>query len=220
MRIYRVRIDVLICMGLAFLLALGTGKLAEWVCTFTYDGYVAAHTAAPGEIGGAAGKGVFRAQNVNDLLSHDTFTVISQGIEYRNVGGGYYGGKYFNVLTLPSGETVAAHINDKGIQYEGEFYTSEKTLPVGRVVWEDIYKDTTFINQIQHNNPLSRTNFYIDMMGNGGALNFESYSGGPKAFTQIATWIVSFPLLHMLGAKVGIFPYIFPPKKLRKSEWE
>lgn len=220
MRIYRMRIDVLICMGLAFLLSLGTGKLAYMAASLTYDSYVAAHTVAPGEIGGAAGEEVFRAQDVEGLLSHDKFTVISQGIEYRNRGGGYYESRYFNMLTLPSGETVAACINNDGIQYEGEFYTAEKTLPVGKLVWVDLEGDATFLNQIQHSKPLSRTDFYIDMMGNGGAINLESYCGGPKALVQIITVILGFPLLHALGARIGLFPYFFLPKRLRQQEWE
>lgn len=220
MRIYRMRIDVLICIGLAFLISMGTGQLAYMVASLTYDSYVAAHTAAPGEIGGAAGEEVFRAQSVEDLLSHDTFTVLSQGIEYRNLGGGYYGSSYFNKLTLPSGETVAASINNKGIQYEGEFYTSEKTLPVGKLVWADLGEDPTFLDQIQYSGPLSRTDLYIDMMGNGGALNLESYCGGPKALVQVITVVVGFPLLHALGARIGLFPYFFLPKRLRQQEWE
>lgn len=220
MRYRRMRIDVLICMGLAFLVSMGTGWLAEQVCAITYPSYVEAHTAAAGEVGGVAGDEVFRAQNVEDLLTHEEFTVLSHGIEYRNRSGGYYGGSYFNMLTLPSGELVAAHINNEGIQYDGEFYTAEKTLPVGRVVWENLSGDPTFLDQIQHNEKLSRTDFYIDMMGNGGALNLESYSGGPKAAVQIITWIVCFPFLHALGARLGVFPYFFVPKKLREQEWD
>lgn len=219
-RYRRMRIDVLICMGLAYLLSLGTGKLTGMVCAAAYDGYVEQHTAAPGELGGQAGEDVFRAQSVEDLLDHDTFTVISPGIQYRNRGAGYYGGSYLQALTLPSGELVAAHINHAGVQYEGDFYTSEKTLPVGRVVWADLTQDPTFLDQIQHSEPLTRTDFYIDMMGGGGALSLEGYSGGPVSAVQVATCVVSFPLLHMLGAKLGIFPYFFPPKKLREPEWE
>lgn len=220
MRYRRMRIDVLICIGLAYLISLGTGKLAGMAASLTYDSYVAAHTAAPGEIGGAAGEEVFRAQSISDLMSHDTFTVLSPGIEYRNLGGGYYGSSYYNLLTLPSGERVAARINNEGIQYEGEFYTSDKTLPVGCVVQEPLYEDKTFLAQIQSTYPLTRSDFYIDMMGNGGALNLESYISGPVAAVQIITVFVCFPILHALGAKLGIFPYFFPPKKLRQQEWE
>lgn len=222
MRYRRVRIDVLICMGLAFLLAMGTGKLAGIVASLSYDSYVAAHTVAPGEIGGPAGEDVFRAQSISDLMSHDTFTVISPGIEYRNVGGGYYKQSFYDLLTLPSGERVAARINNDGIQYEGEFYIADKTLPVGRVVQEPLYEDKTFLAQIQSTYPLTRSDFYIDMMGNGGALSLESYISGPVSMVQVITAIAAFPLLHALGAKLGIFPYFFLPKKMRQQQntWE
>ncbi len=32
---------------------------------------------------------LFRAENINDLLSHDTFTVVSEGIKYQNEGGDF-----------------------------------------------------------------------------------------------------------------------------------
>lgn len=216
----RMRIDVLICLGLAYLVSLGTGKLAALAASATYDGYVEAHTMAPGEIGGAAGADVFRAQSVDDLLSHDTFTVTSPGIEYRNRGAGYYGSKYLYLLTLPSGETVAADINGDGVQYDGDFYTSEKTLPVGRVVWEDLTSSETFLDQIEHSGSLSRKDFYVDMRGGGGTVGQEDYTDFPKTVTQVITVVVCFPLLHALGAKLGVFPYFFPPKRLREEEWE
>ena len=220
MRYRRMRIDVLICLGLALLVAMGTGKVAKMIAAATYDSYVAAHTVPAGEVGGPAEAGTFRAQSVEDLLSQDTFTVISPGIEYRNRGGGYYGGCFFDMLTLPSGELVAASINGDSIQYDGEFYISDKTLPVGRIVWEDLTQNETFLNQIQYSEPLSRTDFYVDMMGYGGTQSLESYTSFPENVVQVVTVIVCFPLLHALGAKLGIFPYFFLPKKLREQEWE
>ena len=124
------------------------------------------------------------------------------------------------MLTLPSGELVAASINGDSIQYDGEFYISDKTLPVGRIVWEDLTQNETFLNQIQYSEPLSRTDFYVDMMGYGGTQSLESYTSFPENVVQVVTVIVCFPLLHALGAKLGIFPYFFLPKKLREQEWE
>ena len=48
----------------------------------------------------------------------------------------------------------------------------------------------------------------------------ESYTSFPENVVQVVTVIVCFPLLHALGAKLGIFPYFFLPKKLREQEWE
>lgn len=214
----RMRIDVLICLGLAYLLSMGTGKLAGLVASATYEGYVETRTVAAGEIGGPAGEDVFRAQSIDDLMSHETFTVLSPGIEYRNRGGGYYDGHYFELLTLPSGERVAARINGDSIQYEGEFYTSEKTLPVGRVVQEPLYQNKAFLEQIQSSFPLSRSDFYVDMAGAGGAVSLEDYTSLPESIAQVITVIAAFPLLHALGARLGVFPYFFVPKRLREQE--
>ena len=35
-------------------------------------------------IGSKAGDDIFRAKNIKELLAHDKFTMVSQGIEYCN----------------------------------------------------------------------------------------------------------------------------------------
>jgi len=173
-----------------------------------------------GDIGGTADPEVFRAQSVEDLLSHDTFTVISPGIEYRNRGAGWYGGWYMHALTLPSGEIVAAVINTENVQVEGSYYTGTATLPVGRIMYEDLTSSETFLKQIEYMEPLTRRDFYVDMMGNGGKLSQEDYTSTPTSVVQIATTIVCFGLFHMLGSKVGLFPPFFAPRKKPESEWD
>ncbi len=37
---------------------------------------------------------------------------------------------------------------------------------------------------------------------------------------QLATIVIVMPLLHMLGAKLGIFPAYFVLKKNKKSLWD
>ena len=104
MRIRRMRFDIWLCLLLAYLVGTGASKLAQLAVDSTYDSYVEEHTVAAGDVGGVAGDDVFRAQSIDDLLSHDTFTVVSPGIEYRNRGAGYYGNWYMQALTLPSGD--------------------------------------------------------------------------------------------------------------------
>ena len=82
--------DIWVCLALAVLVAMGTGKLAGIVAEKSYAAQVEAHKPVDGNIGGKAGEEVFRAQNVEDLLSHETFTVVSPGFEYRNRGAGFY----------------------------------------------------------------------------------------------------------------------------------
>lgn len=212
--------DVWLCLALAFLVSLGTGKIAGVAAEKWYAAEVEAHAPVDGEIGGAAGEEVFRAQNVEDLLSHDTFTVISPGIEFRNRGAGYYGGRYFQALTLPSGELVAAWINGESIQEVGgtDYFSSDKILPLGRVVYEDLTSNQTFLDQIQYSEPLSRTDFYVDMVGDTAVLDEEQATETPVLMVQLITVAVFMPLFHMLGSKLGIFPAYFAKKK--KSEWD
>lgn len=221
MRYHSLRFDIWLCLLLSVLLSFIPVKIAENILPQKYESYVEEHTVEDGEIGGIAGESVFRAQNVEDLLSHDTFTVISPGIEYRNRGGGYYGNYYMNALVLPSGEVIAARINMDSVQSSGDsIYSGESTLPVGKIVKEDLTSNETFLNQIEYKEKLSRTDFYIDMIGNGGKLSEEDYTSMPIMMIQIITVIIAFPIFHAFGAKIGIFPYFWAPKKKEKSEWE
>mgnify|MGYP001068220082 FL=1 len=220
MRIHRMRFDIWLCLLLAYLVGTGASKLTALAVASTYDSYVEAHTVAAGEIGGVAGDDVFRAQSVEDLLRHDTFTVVSPGIEYRNRGAGYYGNWYMQALTLPSGELVAAVYNLDSVQIEGSYYTGEATLPVGRVVFEDLTENETFLHQIAFKEPLSRRDFYVDMMGTGGKVSQEDYGKPIVLSVQLVVTILFFPIFHALGATIGIFPYFFPPKNKKESEWD
>ncbi len=213
--------DIWLCLALAVLVALGPGKLAEVAAQTAYQQELENHQPVAGEIGGPAGEEVFRAQSVADLLSHDTFTVESPGIQYRNEGGGYYGGRYFHSLLLPSGERVAAWINGDGVQEIGgsDYFSSDKILPLGRVVYEDLTSSPGFLDQIEHNDKLSRRDFYIDMVGETAVLAQEQAVGTPKMVVQILTVVVLFPVFHMLGSKLGLFPSYFARKK-KPSEWE
>lgn len=224
MRRRMLRFDIWLCLLLAFGVSLGAVKVSKLVLAKTYEGYAQEHTVADGDIGGKAGAEVFRAQSVEDLLSHDTFTILSDGIEYRNRGGGYYGNYFMNAVTLPSGELVAAVINGESVQTEGDYFSGVNTLPVGRVVYEELTSNESFIGQIEYSEPLSRTDFYVDMLGNGGKASQEDYTENYSIVVEVATIVVCFPIFHSIGAKLGIFPYFFPPRKKKgeeqKGEWE
>lgn len=222
MRYHHLRYDIWICLLIAFLISLGTVKITEQILPQKYETYVKEHTVADGDIGGKADESVYRAQNVEDLLSHETFTVVSPGIEYRNHGSGYYGSYYMQALTLPSGERVAACINNDSVQQTGEtIFDGDNILPVGKIVYEDLTQNQTFLDQIQFKEDLSRTDFYVDMTGNGGIMSEENYAEAPKLMVQVLTVIIAFPILHMIGSKIGIFPTFFTiKKKEQKSEWE
>lgn len=214
------RFDIWLTLLIAFVISLGTTKLTEFIVPSLYEQHVEDHTVADGDIGGKAGAEVFRARSVDDLLAHDTFTILSDGIEYCNRGGGYYGNHYMNAVTLPSGELVAAVINSDSVQSEGDYFSGVNTLPVGRVVFEDLESSASFLHQIEYSEPLSRHDFYIDMLGTGGKVQEVDYVERWTGTVQAVTILVCFPLIHSLGAKLGLFPFFFVPKKERESEWE
>lgn len=214
------RFDIWLTLLIAFVISLGTTKLTELIVPSLYEQHVEDHTVADGDIGGKAGAEVFRARSVDDLLAHDTFTILSDGIEYCNRGGGYYGNHYMNAVTLPSGELVAAVINSDSVQSEGDYFSGVNTLPVGRVVFEDLESSASFLHQIEYSEPLSRHDFYIDMLGTGGKVQEVDYVERWTGTVQAVTILVCFPLIHSLGAKLGLFPFFFAPKKERESEWE
>lgn len=214
------RFDIWLTLLIAFVISLGTTKLTELIVPSLYEQHVEDHTVADGDIGGKAGAEVFRARSVDDLLAHDTFTILSDGIEYCNRGGGYYGNHYMNAVTLPSGELVAAVINSDSVQSEGDYFSGVNTLPVGRVVFEDLESSESFLRQIEYSEPLSRHDFYIDMLGTGGKVQEVDYVERWTGTVQAVTILVCFPLIHSLGAKLGLFPFFFVPKKERESEWE
>lgn len=221
MRVHNLRYDIWICLALSFLLSLGIEKIVEKVTVGTYDNYVEEHTVEDGDIGGVADESIVRAESIDDLLNNEKFTIISEGIKYMNRGGGYHGNYYFHALTLPSGEIVAAIINQESVTKTGEtIYDGDSILPVGKIVYEDLTEDKTFLNQIEFKEPLTRTDIYIDMLGVGGKLNKEDYVESPKIISGVLTVIITFPLLHALGAKLGLFPYFFAPKNKKKSEWD
>lgn len=227
MRTYILRFDIWLTLLAACLLAAGAGKLVDFfVPVPDYEEYVAEHAVSDGEIGGRAGDEVFAAQTIEDLLSHDTFTILSEGIAYRNEGGGYFGGKFLYNVALPSGERVAASINTQNVVKPNgdDYYVGITRLPVGKVVYANLEEDDYFMEQIAYRHEeyaLTRTDFYVDMVGDGQVMDRDSYeSTSYKAIAQAGVFVVAFSLFHSLGAKLGIFPYFFPPRNRKKSEWD
>lgn len=219
MRYHYLRFDIWLCLLISMLLTFIPVKILEATLPKSYESYEEEHKVEDGEIGGIADENVYRAQSVEDLLSHDTFTVVSPGIQYRNKGGGYHNNRYMHALTLPSGERIAAVINGDSVQNTGDsIYSGDSILPVGKIVYEDLTQDEYFINQIEYSENLTRRDFYIDMIGEGGRLSQEDYTELPILFAQIITVVIAFPILHALGSKFGLFPYFFPPKDKEENE--
>lgn len=220
MRYHILRFDIWLCLLLSVLLAMGTGKLANNMLEKKYEGHKQEHKVEAGQIGGKAEENTFRAQNIEDLLSHDTFTIESKGIQYMNKGAGYYKGMYLYAVTLPSGEKVAARINNESVLRGDDIYTSVSTLPIGRIIKADLSTEANFLSQIEHSEPLDRKDFYIDMVGEAEIKSEEDFIELPVMLVQLATVFITFPIFHMIGSKIGIFPCIIPPKKKKEEEWQ
>lgn len=225
-RRYILRYDIWICLLLGFLVSLGTERITSSILSAKYEEHKAEHIVSSGEIGGTATSDTFRAESIDDLLSHDTFTVISPGIEYRNRGAGYYGGMYIYALTLPSGEIVAARINTENVAKvnpNDSYYTGDTILPVGRIIYDDLTSNETFLSQIEFKEPLSRHDFYVDMVGDSAIESEESFIEAPVLLIQLLTIIVVFAGLHFAGSKLGLFPAFYTRKKSaeeKKSDWD
>ena len=210
MRYHVLRFDVWLCLAIGVLVSFGTGYLSTIFLTSQYEKYQQEHVVDTREVGGFADDTIFRAQNIEDLFRHEVFTVVSPGIEYRNKGSGYYKNFYMYALTLPSGEVVAARINSDSVTFTGDsIYTGDNILPVGKVVFCDLTDSPTFLSQIEYSRSLTRTDFYIDMVGDASILSEESFIETPVIFIKLFTILFVFFLVHWLGVKFSIFPGLF-----------
>ncbi len=218
-RIHILRFDIWLCLLFSVLLGAGAGKIANNILEKKYETYTEEHKVDANEIGGKATEDIFRAQSVEDLLSHDTFTIVSPGIEYRNKGAGYYKGMYLYAVTLPSGEKVAARVNsDSVVSTSDSIYSGDSILPVGRIIKADLSSEETFLSQIEYKEELSRKDFYIDMVGEAEVISDEYYVDGVAMLIELLIVVITFPIFHTIGSRMGIFPYIFPPKKKEETK--
>lgn len=223
-RVHWLRYDMYICLLLAAGVAWLAGRGVDQVTEQTYVSYEESKQVADGEVGGVATDDIFRITCIDDIRSHELFTLETEGITYRNEGGGYFENHFLYGVLLPSGERVAMSINNENVVSDGDYYSGINTLPVGRLVEADLEADEYFMNQVNHDgeHPLTATDFYVDMVGDGARVSEESYKEGSRTWVQIIVGILTFVLVHILGARIGIFPYFIVPKRLReqKSEWE
>lgn len=213
------RFDIWLSLLLGLMVGLLAGRIAGIFLPDPNEVTVIEHTVETGNVGSKADETVFRAQSVEDLLSHDTFTIVSPGYEYSNRGSGFYRSHAMYAVTLPSGERVAALINMDSVQNTDEIYhTGDSTLPVGRVVYEDLTKDEYFIKQIEYGEPLSRTDFYVDMQGESGTEVIRNDTKMWLDMIQVITTIVCCVIFHIVGVKLGVFPRVLPSGKSGVSE--
>ena len=62
---------------------------------------------------------------------------------------------------------------------------------------------------------------YIDMVGEAEIMSEETFIEAPVMIIQLVTVLITFPIFHHIGAKLGIFPHILPQKKKKEeNEWD
>lgn len=214
---YKIRYDILICIILSTLTVLGVGKLLPGFYSMLFNQYTKNHTIAAGDIGGKAGDEDYRAESVEDILSHDTFTVKASYSSVVSSESAFYGDMYLLNLELPSGERVAAWLNKDAMEvnYDEDYYI----LPVGRVVKADLSEDTEFLDEIERFETLSRKDFYLDMRGNAASSSVspEKYDEQYTEYIQTAAAVISFIVFHFIGCKLGIFPPFIRRKKKNRD---
>ena len=66
---------------------------------------------------------------------------------------------------------------------------------------------------------LSRTDFYLDMKGNGGSglVSVESYDEQYTVYIKAIVGVLSFIAFHVTGCKAGLFPRLIPNRKKGRS---
>jgi len=127
-RYHNLRFDIWLCLLLSVLLCMGAEKVATGLLEDKYKEHKEEHKVEKGQVGGVAGDDLIRAQNIEDLLSNEYFTIESPGIEYRNKGAGFHNGYYLYAITLPSKEKVAARINQESVVSSQSNNLSQKKL--------------------------------------------------------------------------------------------
>lgn len=88
------------------------------------------------------------------------------------------------------------------------------------MVEADLSKDAKFMSWIEHSEDLSRTDFYLDMNGNGGSglVSAESYDEQYTLYIKAVVAVLSFIVFHMIGCRIGLFPRLIPIKKKKGQD--
>lgn len=167
---------------------------------------------AEGEIGGEPSEDTPLVTSIAEMKENDVFYVLTKDINFYMYHL-FYDDKEWNALELPSGEVVCVRTN-VGACRDTKGYV-EKQTPVGKVVPFEL--PDTLAEQLEQERGMtfSDMSFYVDM--NGERLDFPNDSDIEFKFNVISlvAFLVGFIGSHVLGAKLGILPPVFPKRKKR-----
>lgn len=205
----KIRIDFVPCLligGLLCALTIFAGRKYVEIADERYE----TQELPQGEVGGEPSEDTPIVESIAQMQQNDIFYVVTDDENY-DMYHLFYDNKEWNALVLPSGEVVCVRSNVKATHTVDGF---KKQTPVGKIVPFEIPE--TLINQLadeRKDMEFSDTSFYVDMFGD--ALDTANEDDIEFKFNMAAVilfWVGTFGS-HMIGAKIGILPPVFPKKK-------
>lgn len=205
----KIRMDFVPCLligGLLCALTIFAGRKYVDISNERYE----TQELPQGEAGGEPSADTPLVESIAQMQQNDTFYVITDDENYQMYHL-FYENKEWNALTLPSGEVVCVRSNIKAAHTVDGF---KKQTPVGKIVPFEIPE--TLISQLADERKgmeFSDTSFYVDMFGDAlDSANEDDIEFKFNAAALILFWIGTFGS-HMIGAKIGILPPVFPKRK-------
>lgn len=165
---------------------------------------------AQGEIGGEPSKDTPLVSSIKEMKENDVFYVLTKDTNFEMYHL-FYDNDTYNALELPSGEVVCVKTN-VGACRDTKGY-GEKQTPVGKIISFDLPDTLGEQLKDERNMTFSDTSFYVDM--NGSRLDYPNDSDIEFKFNiaSLAAFLIGFVGSHMLGAKIGLLPPVFPRRK-------
>lgn len=224
MRVRRIRLDLAICMFLAFLVCAGVFKVWEWTCDKGfYDGFFAMFEGnkveiAEGETGGYPTEDTPRVNSFSELMTYaDSFTMEVDAVRLYNYGTISGESADWRIMRLDDDVMVALKVNEDNIQKTED---GKLLLPVGEIVLEtpeiiDELEDTANGKGYSW-----ASDGYIDMLGEAkqSTVSEPLAQGVMVAISLLpvvffAIYMVLVFGIHAIFCKMGIFPPVFAKRE-------
>ena len=163
-----------------------------------------------GEVGGEPAADTPLVESIAQMRQNDTFYVVTEDENY-DMYHLFYDDKEWNPMELPSGEVVCVRNNVKASRTVDGY---KKQTPVGKLVPFEIPE--TLISQLKEERKdmeFSDTTFYVDMFGEAlDSANEDAIKFKFDMAAVILFWVGTIGS-HMICAKIGILPPVFPKRK-------
>lgn len=228
-----IRIDLFICMVIATALFAGIFFVGDKLDLMEkiFDGLEAVvndtKDVPDGEVGGYATDDTLRVSNVEELAAAvqegKTFTVETSAVMYSNYGV-FTGDNYdWRILKLDDDVCFAVKLNTKKIQNGDDIST--KILPVGKLVEEAPGALEDMKEELADANIAGFiVDVYIDMDGEANSTYVSPNTNTVMIVLSVVMsalplvlfvlYMVTIFAIHSIFVKKGIFPPVFPNKKI------